>query len=113
MGEVIPNVANNLFNCGFNVGMWKYLNANLNLNYVGERKRGLLSGFPDPRNPINAHSLFDLTLRGQNFWNNIELILSIHNLLDTEYTDPEELGVIYYDLPREGRQILGKVIFKF
>jgi outer membrane receptor for ferrienterochelin and colicins len=112
-GEVIPNVANHLFNFGVNVGAWKYLNANVNVNYVGERKRGLLSGFPDPRDPIKAYSLFDLTLRAQNFWKNTEIILSIHNLLNTEYTDPEELGVIYYDFPREGKQILGKVIFKF
>jgi iron complex outermembrane receptor protein len=112
-GEVIPNVANHLFNCGLNVGMWKYLNANLNVNYVGERKRGLLTGFPDPRNPVASYSLVDLTLRAQNFWENTELILSVHNVFDTEYTDPEELGVIYYDFPREGRQILGKVIFKF
>jgi outer membrane receptor protein involved in Fe transport len=112
-GEVIPNVANNLFNFGLNVGVLKYLNANVNANYVGERKRGLLMGFSDPRDPISAYSLFNLTLRAQNFWKNTELILSIHNLFDTKYTDPEELGVIYYDFPREGRQILGKVIFKF
>jgi outer membrane cobalamin receptor len=111
--EVIPNVANNLFNFGVNVGWWKYLNANVNVNYVGERKRGLLSGFHDPRDPIKAYSLFDLTLRAQNFWKNTEIIFSVHNLLNTEYTDPEELGVIYYDFPREGKQILGKVIFKF
>jgi hypothetical protein len=116
-GEVIPNVANNLFNFGLNVGTWKYLNANINVNYVGERKRGNqilpLFGIPDPRDPIKAYSLFDLTLRGQNFWKNTEIILSVHNLLNTEYSDPEEQGIIYYDFPREGRQILGKVIFKF
>jgi outer membrane cobalamin receptor len=111
--EVIPNVANNLFNFGINVGWWKYLNANLNVNYVGDRKRGLLAGFPDPRDPIKAYSLFDLTLRAQNFWKNTEIIFSVHNLFDTKYTDPEELGVIYYDFPREGKQVLGKVIFKF
>jgi len=112
-GEVIPNVANNLFNFGINVGYWKYLNANLNVNYVAERKRGLMQGFPDPRNPIKPYSLFDLTLRAQNFWKNTEVILSIHNLANTKYTDPDELGLIYYDFPREGRQILGRVIFKF
>jgi outer membrane cobalamin receptor len=112
-GEVVPNVANHLFNFGVNVGAWKYLNANLNLNYVGQRKRGLLSGFPDPREPITAYSLFDLTLRAQNFWKDTEIILSIHNLFNTKYTDPEEQGIIYYDFPREGKQILGKVIFKF
>ena len=112
-GEFIPNVANNLFNFGLNIGAWKYLNANLNVNYVGERKRGLLMGAPDLRDPINAYSLFDLTLRAQNFWKNAEIIFSIHNLFDTDYKDPEELGLIYYDLPREGRQILGQLIFKF
>jgi iron complex outermembrane receptor protein len=112
-GEVIPNVANNLFNCGLNIGMWKYLNANLNVNYVGERKRGLLTGFFDPREPIDSYSLVNLTLRAQNFWRNTDFIFSIHNLFDTEYKDPEELGLIYYDIPREGRQILGKIIFKF
>jgi outer membrane receptor for ferrienterochelin and colicins len=112
-GEVVPNVANNLFNFGVNVGAWKYLNANLNVNYVGERKRGMLMGFPDPRDPVMAYSLSDLTLRAQNFWKNTEIILSIHNLFNTEYKDPEELGLIYNDLPHEGRQILGKVIFKF
>lgn len=111
-GELIPNVANNLFNFGVNIGMWKYLNANLNMNYVGERKRGLMQGFPDPRDPIAACSLVDLTLRAQNFWKNTEIILSIHNLFNTEYTDPEPLGLIYYDLPREGRRILGRIIFK-
>jgi outer membrane receptor for ferrienterochelin and colicins len=116
-GEVIPNIANNLFNFGLNVGAWKYLNANLNVNFVGDRKRGNqilpLFGIPDPRDPIKAYSLFDLTLRGRNFWKNTEVIFSIHNLLNTEYTDPEEQAIIYYDFPREGRQILGKVIFKF
>lgn len=112
-GKVIPNVANNLFNFGINVGAWKYLNAHLNVNYVGERKRGLMMGFPDPREPIKPYSLFDLTLRAQNFWKNTEFILSIHNLFDTQCTDPEPLGLVYYDFPREGRQIMGKVIFKF
>jgi len=112
-GEVIPNVANNLFNFGVNVGMFEYLNANFKMSYVGERKRGLMQGFPDPRDPIAAYTLVDLTLRAQNFWNNTEIIFSVHNLANTEYTDPEELGLIYYDFPREGRQILGKVIFKF
>lgn len=112
-GEVIPNVPNNLFNFGINVGYWKYLNANLNVNYAGERKRGLLMGYPDSRDPLKAYSLVALTLRAQNFWKNTEIILSIHNLLNTEYTDPEELGLIYYEFPREGRQILGKIIFKF
>jgi iron complex outermembrane receptor protein len=112
-GELIPNIANNLFNFGLNIKAWKYLNANFNINYVGERNRGLLMGFPDPRDPIKAYSLLDLTLRAQNFLKNTEIILSIHNLANTEYKDPEELGLIYYDFPREGRQVLGKVIFKF
>jgi len=112
-GEVAPNVANNLINFGLNVGVWKYLDAHFNVNYIGERKRGLLMGFPDPRNPIAAYSLVNLTLRVQNFWKKAEFILSVHNLFNTKYTDPEELGLIYYDFPREGRQILGKVIFKF
>jgi hypothetical protein len=113
IGEVIPDIEHNIFNCGLNIGMWKYLNANRNVNYVGERKRGLLMGFPDPRSPITAYSLFDLTLRAQNFWKNTEIILSIHNLVNTQYSDADESGIIYYDFPREGRQILGKVIFKF
>jgi iron complex outermembrane receptor protein len=112
-GEVVPNVANNLFNFGINVGVWKYLNAHLNVNYVGKRNRGLLMGFPDPRDPVNAYSLSNFTIRAQNFWKDTEIVLSIHNLLDTEYVDPEPLGTIYYDFPREGRQIIGKVIFKF
>ena len=112
-GEVIPNVANNLFNFGVNVCAWKYLNANLNMNYVGERKRGLMQGFPDPRDPIAPYSLVDLTLRAQNFWKDTEVILSIHNLSNKKYTDPEPLGLIYFDFPREGKQILGKIIFKF
>jgi outer membrane receptor for ferrienterochelin and colicins len=112
-GEVIPDVANHLFNFGVNIDAWKYLNANLNVNYVGERKRGLLMGFPDPRDPIAPYALSNLTLRAQNFWENTEVILSIHNLFDKQYADPESLGLIYYDFPREGRQILAKVIFKF
>jgi len=110
---VIPNVANLIFNFGVNVGMFEYLNANFNVNYVGERKRGLIQGFPDPREPIAAYTLVDISLRAQNFWNSTEIILSIHNLFNKEYSDPEELGIIYYDFPREGRQVLGKVIFKF
>jgi iron complex outermembrane receptor protein len=112
-GETIPNVANNLFNFGINIGAWKYLNAHFNMNYVGERKRGYLAGFPDPRDPINVYSLCNLTLRTRNFWKKTEIVLAVHNLLNTEYQDPESLGLIYYDFPREGRQILGKVIFKF
>jgi outer membrane cobalamin receptor len=115
--EIIPNAPHNLFNVGVNIGTWKYLNANLNMNYVGERTRGNqilpLFGIADPRGSIKAYSLFDLTLRAQNFWKDTEIILSIHNLLDTKYTDPDEQGIIYYDFPREGKQILGKVIFKF
>jgi hypothetical protein len=95
------------------VGAWKYLNANINVNYVGERKRGLLMAYPDPRDPITAYNLVGITLRAQNFWNNTEIILSVHNLFDTQYKDPEALGLIYFDYPREGKQILGKVILKF
>jgi outer membrane cobalamin receptor len=113
-GEVITNVANNLFNFGVNIGMWKYLNANFNLNYVAERKRGLMRGvLQDPRDPLAAYSLSALTLRAQNFWKNTEIILSIHNLLNTQYKDPEPDGIIYYDYPGAGRQILGSIIYKF
>jgi outer membrane receptor for monomeric catechols len=94
-----------------------YSHPNLGVNYVGEHKRGEqllpLFGIPDSRNPIKAYSPFDLTLRGWNFWKNIEIILSIHNLFNTEYTDPKEQGIIYYDFTREDRQIMGKAIFKF
>jgi outer membrane receptor for ferrienterochelin and colicins len=114
---VVPNVANNLFNFGLNIGSWKYLNAHFNVNYVGQRKRGNqilpLFGIIDPRDPIKAYSISNFTLRAQNFWEHTEILLSIHNLFNTEYTDPEEQGLIYYDFPREGRQVLGKVIFKF
>jgi outer membrane cobalamin receptor len=105
----IPDAAHHLFNAGVNIGMWQYLNANLNVNYVGKRERTAT----DPRDPVDPHTLIDLTLRAQNFWKGTEVIFSVHNLLDIDYRDPETRGVLYYDLPREGRQIMGKVIFHF
>jgi outer membrane cobalamin receptor len=105
----IPDVAHHLVNAGVNIGMWQYLNANLNINYVGKRERAAT----DPRNPVDPHTLVDLTLRAQNFWKGTEIIFSVHNLLDTRYYDPDPLMVIYYDFPRQGRQIIGKVIFHF
>jgi iron complex outermembrane receptor protein len=78
---------------------------NTQINWVGERKRGL----NDPRKDMDAYTIVDLTIRRKKIQAPWNFAMSVRNLFDEdyrEYTDgPDSAGIIKIpnDLPMAGR----------
>lgn len=82
-------------------------------NWVGERKRQ--SG--DPREPLDAYTWVDLTLRTTSLGRNTEAALSVRNVFDVDAREPSLHGIngaaIQKDLPLAGRSIYGELRYRF
>lgn len=105
-GKRLPDVPTHKGNLGGNVGLTKYLNANLNIFASWERPR--VDG--DPRDAVPAYALVDLTFIAKNFYRDLELRASAHNLLDKKYADS---APIQDDLPREGASMMIEALYRF
>lgn len=98
-GDPEPDVPKHKGNVGINVGMWKYLNANLHTFISDDRARGEA----DPRDDSPGYAILNLTLIAKEFFRDMQVKASLFNLLDKDYTDPAPIGTIPNDLPRPGR----------
>lgn len=105
----LPDVPIQKGNIGANIGLTKYLNANSNIFISVERPRA--EG--DTRNAVPAYALVDLTLIAKDFYRNIEVRGSVHNLLDKRYADPAPTGTIQDDFPREGISFMLEALYKY
>ncbi len=108
-GERVPYVSTHKGNVGFNLGLCKYLNLNSNLLVVSSRPLPATSTRPD----FDGYKVLDMTLIAKNFYNNLELRASVHNLLDEDYADPDISGAFQGNLPREGISFILEARYKF
>lgn len=108
-GEKLEDVPTHKGNAGINIGLIRYLNANVNLFVSGERPR--TAG--DTRSPMPAYALVDVSLIAKGFYNNLEIRGSVKNLFDEKYSDPATVSTVPGDFPREGTSFMLEALYKF
>ncbi|GAX62128.1 outer membrane receptor protein [Candidatus Scalindua japonica] len=96
-------------NLGFNIGFWKYANANVNTFISGPRPRE--DG--DTRRDLPSYTLSNLTLIGKNFIDNFEIRGSVFNLFDKSYDDPAQKNTVPTDYPQQGRSFIIELRYRF
>jgi iron complex outermembrane receptor protein len=109
MRNRLPFVPEHSANLGINVGLWKYVNANVTTFISGSRPRE--SG--DTRDNLPSQALVNLTLIGKNFWDNFEIKGSVFNLFDKSYDDPAPKNTVSTDYPQQGRSFIFELRYKF
>ncbi len=107
--KTLPLVPEWRANAGMNFGLSKYLNANVNVSWIGKRPR--VEG--DTREDLDSNTLVDLTLVAKNFLKGLEIRGSVYNLFDEDYRDPHEDLRIPNDLPTDTRMFLIEALYKF
>ncbi len=103
----LPKMPEHKANFGVNMGLTKYINANVHAFVSGRRPRE--SG--DTRGDMPSYALVNCTLIGKNFMDNFEIRGSVQNLLDKDYKDPDL--VVPSDLPQQGRSFMVELRFEF
>jgi len=98
----------------------KYVNANVWINYVGERDRseekkwdGENLVLTDGRAPINERYLVNASLTFRNIVKGMEIQLSGYNLLDDKHVDPEPSGSVENDIPQPGKCFMARTSYSF
>jgi iron complex outermembrane receptor protein len=107
-GMDLPDISKYKFNVVLNTYLFKYLNGNATVLFRGSKKRE----DDDPRDDIPPHCRVNLNLLAHNFYPNMEISASVHNLFDSKYSDPTSLK-LREDIPREGRSFLIYLRYKF
>lgn len=74
--------------------------ANLQYHYIGKRYRRV----NDFRDTLTADSLLNFTIEGRNIFNQLDLLLSVRNLMDSDNREPS-ISVIPNDYPMPSRNI--------
>jgi len=110
----IPFTAMHRGNIGFNAVINPYVNFNVNLGLVGERRREK----SDSRNDLPSYALLDAALVISDVIKNASFKISAHNLLDKNYQDPTPdpalaLDPLPGDFPRDGRQVMVEASYYF
>ncbi len=105
----LPFTPEHKANFGLNVGITKYINANLHAFISSRRAREK----GDTRDSLPSYSLVDLTLIGKNFMDNFEIRGSVQNLFDKDYDDPSPKNTVPTDFPQQGRSFMIELRFQF
>ncbi len=104
----IPGLSHHKIAAGLNLAYQDYLTLGIASLYYSKKERAR----KDTRDNISAYNLINTTLNFTKI-QNMEFILSIHNLFNKSYVSPEPEGLIPHDIPRPGRSISFKTIIKF
>lgn len=105
----LPFVPEHKANFGLNMGITKYINANLHAFVSGRRPRE--NG--DTRVSMPSYALVDFTLIGKNFMDSFEIRGSVQNLFDKDYDDPAPKGTVSTDYPRQERSFMAELRYQF
>jgi len=105
----LPDVPSSRANAGINFVPWRYLNANINVSWVGDRPRA--EG--DPRGALSSNTLVDLTLIAKNFYKKLEVRGSVYNLFDEDYRDPCPDLSVPDDYPTNERMFILELRYLF
>ena len=87
-GDPLPDVPKHKGNIGVNLGITKYLNANLHTFISDSRVRAEA----DTRDDSSGYALMNLSLTAKDFFKGLKVKASLFNLLDKDYKDPAPLG---------------------
>ncbi|MGR3218361.1 MAG: TonB-dependent receptor plug domain-containing protein [Candidatus Anammoxibacter sp.] len=108
-GDPLPDVPKHKGNIGVNLGITKYLNANLHTFISGSRIRAEA----DTRDDSSGYALMNLSLTAKDFFKGLKVKASLFNLLDKDYTDPAPMNTLPHDLPRPGRTFFIELGFEY
>ncbi|MBF0558185.1 MAG: TonB-dependent receptor [Nitrospirae bacterium] len=107
--KLLDSVPSHRVAAGLNYELTKYVNSHVDVLWTGSRPRALT----DKRDAIPSYATVDLALIGQKFVKNLEVALTVHNLFDKRYFDPDPSGLVPTDFPRPGREIRIGTTYKF
>ncbi len=94
-------------NFGVNIGVTKFINANIHTFVSGRRPREI----GGTRDDLPSYALVNCTLIGKNFMDNFEIRGSVQNLFDKDYADPS--GLVPSNHPQPGRSFMVELRFGF
>jgi len=113
----ISDIATHKLNLGANAALWKHLNLNLRMNYVGERKTGKENTTPSgsPLNQIDSYLIFNGAISYTNILaQNVTLQLMVNNIFDVEYFHPGvRSATSIYRHPQNGRNAMLRLLADF
>jgi outer membrane cobalamin receptor len=109
-GWRMPDVPSQRAHAGINFAVWKYLNTNISVSWIGKRYRD----DRDTRDDLPDETLADLTLIAKNFYRTLEIRGSVYNLFDEYYLDPSPYpGQVPNDYPTNKRMFLLEARYTF
>ncbi len=112
-GDRLPDIPSQKLTAGLNVGLWKYLNANIYL--IAENDFPRAEG--DSRDNVPGYYTVNLTLIAKEFFQTLEVRGSVYNLLNKGYKFSSEGWSLTNpsspDHPQPGRAYLAEVSYKF
>lgn len=86
----------------------RYWNTNVQYFYIGKRYREST----DPRDPVDADSLVNLTIERRDIFKGLDALVSARNLFDTDYREPSSIS-IPNDYPMQGLSLFAELRYKF
>jgi iron complex outermembrane receptor protein len=103
----LPDVPNHIANVGFNLFLWKMLNLNANLHYMGERERDSR----DTRRDLEDFIRVDAAA-GVKIGKHVDIVGSVYNIFDTDIREPS-ISLVPKDYPMPGRTFFFRVRYRF
>ena len=82
------------------------LTAGIEVQYISER-------LTDARTETGGYAVVNTTLLSRKLWRNMDLSLSIYNLLDHHFVDPVGDAITSGVVAQDGRTFLLKVVYLF
>lgn len=110
--EQLPDVPEHKVAFSVNYEFHKHLNAHADVLWIGERLRST----GDIRDDIDSYTTVDVSLLARNFVDGLEMQVTVFNLFDEDYEDPDMSGAaqtIYYDYPRQGTTCMAEIRYHF
>lgn len=114
----IGDIASHQLNLGGNARVWRNLNLNLRLNYVGSKKTGAnTTVFDNPLDVIDGYLVLNGAVTYENIVPGVSGQLIVNNLLDKEYFHPGARSadgkILASRFPQNRRQVLLRMFTDF
>ncbi|MBI5554363.1 MAG: TonB-dependent receptor [Elusimicrobia bacterium] len=107
--KFLGGVPFNKGNLGVNYAVANHINVNMNFYLSGQTPRAA----SDTRPVIPGYVTIDTAILSQDVWKNVDISLSVYNLLDKKYFDPDLSTNVLKDYPQAGRNMFVKARYKF
>jgi outer membrane cobalamin receptor len=96
-------------NAGVTVGVSRYATVSPTLFARGKRPRA----WGDPRSPASGYALMNVNVRLKNFFNTLEIAVTVDNVFDTKYSHPAPAYGLPQDYPTPGRALFARAHYRF